>query len=134
MFTGIISRVGLVESVEERDGGRRIALSFAPWERPLEAGESIAINGVCLTATTFAEAGPRTSVDFDVLTETLRVTTLGDLVSGSEVNMERALCMGDPLGWSLSEWSRRRARLSAIGDPGRAGLAYSGGGARGAAQ
>ena len=101
MFTGIITRVGSIESVEERSGGRRIRCSFGSWDRALEAGESIAINGVCLTVTTFAEEAGRASVDFDVLTETLRVTTLGELVAGSEVNMERALCMGEPLGGHL---------------------------------
>ncbi len=93
MFTGIISAVGKIASVEPTSGGARITV-LAP-HLPLEAaqlGESIAVNGVCLTAINFFNQ----SFDADVSAETLRCTVGFEL--GSQVNLERALRVNDRLG------------------------------------
>jgi len=97
MFTGIIQKTGNVVEIADRQGGKRLWLKFAPWERPFEDGESIAVNGVCLTlADRRAE-----EIGFDVLEETLRKTNLGNLTAGGTVNLERALRYGDALGGHL---------------------------------
>ncbi len=69
-------------------------LDAADWNRPLILGESIAVQGVCLTVA----AADERSVAFDVLAETFRRTNLGDKRPGQRVNLERALRAGDPLG------------------------------------
>lgn len=99
MFTGIIQAVGRVAALEPRGGDVRLHLDAAALaervaKARLASGESVAINGVCLTVLE-PEAGRLT---FDVSRETLDRTTLGDLVAGSAVNLEAALCVGDPLG------------------------------------
>lgn len=97
MFTGIIQKTGTVTELLDREGGKRLWLRIVPWELPFDDGESIAVNGVCLTL-----AGRRDGeVGFDVLGETLRKTNLGKLVTGSKVNLERALRYGDALGGHL---------------------------------
>ncbi len=94
MFTGIVQGLGTVKSVKKMAEGS--VLVIAPdfvLEHP-EEGESIAVNGVCLTATTI-------SGDFftaDVSPETLSRSTLGELGPGSRVNLERALRLSDRLG------------------------------------
>ncbi len=98
MFTGIIQKTGVVRSLEPRQGGARLSLDLHPWERPYEAGESIAVNGVCLTIADFLAEG---GLAFDILGETLRKTNLGALAAGSRVNLERALRYGDALGGHL---------------------------------
>ena len=97
MFTGIIQKTGVVSELQEREGGKRLWFATTPWERVYEDGESIAVNGVCLTL------AARRGVDlgFDVLEETLRKTNLGQLQPGSIVNLERALRYGDALGGHL---------------------------------
>lgn len=93
MFTGIIEHLGSVESLERRADGARIVIGVPHFETLLTRGESIAVNGVCLTAL------PLTDVSFaaDVSPETLRLTSLGDLDGGAAVNLERALRAGDRL-------------------------------------
>lgn len=98
MFTGIIQKLGLVRRIEDRQGGKRLHLDIQPWERPFEDGESLAVNGVCLTLAERADSG---SLVFDVLEETLRKTNLGGLTEGKQVNLERALRYGDALGGHL---------------------------------
>lgn len=97
MFTGIIQKTGEVARLEERSGGKRLWLQVSPWERPYTSGESIAVNGVCLT---LAER-EGDLIGFDVLEETLRKTNLGDSGPGKRVNLERALRYGDALGGHL---------------------------------
>jgi riboflavin synthase len=93
MFTGLVEACGTVRSLERRGDQARlsIAIPFAP---ELTAGDSVAINGCCLTAVAVDAAG----AEFDVLMQTLDVTSLGDLREGSPVNLERALRAGDRLG------------------------------------
>ncbi len=94
MFTGIIQRLGVVETVEHGGGQGRLHVRTEPWTPALERGESIAVEGVCLTVT-----GDRKGVvTFDVLKETFDRTNLGSKTAGRRVNLERALRVGDPLG------------------------------------
>ncbi|HNR22863.1 MAG TPA: riboflavin synthase [Steroidobacteraceae bacterium] len=98
MFTGIIQDVGTVRGVTPRGGDTEFV--FAVDRLPLAGvrpGDSIAVNGVCLTAT-------RVGADefaADVSRETLAVTTLAELASGTRVNLEPALRAGDALGGHL---------------------------------
>lgn len=92
MFTGLIEHVGRVERREgNREGDLRIATDLAADLRP---GDSVAVSGVCLTVTS-ADA---TSFEAHVSPETLRVTTLGGLVEGRLVNLERPVRADGRLG------------------------------------
>ena len=93
MFTGIVEECGKVVSSEPNQDGASIRISSS-FGQEVEIGESIAVNGVCLTATRIDSGG---AICFDLLDETLRVTNLGDLEAGSTVNLERALRVGDRL-------------------------------------
>lgn len=93
MFTGIIQRKGIVKRVS-RGAGLVLEIAFEPWERALEKGESVAVDGVCLTVAAFGE----TRFTADVLKETEERSRLGDLIPGEEVNLERALRAGDSMG------------------------------------
>lgn len=93
MFTGLIQKVGTVKRVS-RGAGLVLEFSFDPWTRPLEPGESVAVNGVCLTVV----ACDATRFTADVLRETEARTGLADLVPGEKVNLERALRAGDAMG------------------------------------
>jgi len=78
MFTGIIQAVGKVESLEKLQGDVRLAINIGGLKNNLEVGDSIAVNGVCLTVTDKTKAGFIT----DVSTETLSLTMLGKLQRG----------------------------------------------------
>lgn len=111
MFTGIVQGRGEVLSVQPE--GRRVRLRVALPERsraPIEVGASVALAGVCLT---FVEGGPEDAA-FDVIDETLRLTTLGALAPGDPVNVERAARMSDEIGGHLlSGHVSGRARIVA---------------------
>ncbi|MCW5695499.1 MAG: riboflavin synthase [Bauldia sp.] len=98
MFTGIVTAVGEVASVEAVRDIRRIAIATA---EPVDAalGASISCSGVCLTVTGHLPANRGFTVD--VGPETLRVTTAGDWRAGTRINLERSLRMGDELGGHL---------------------------------
>ena len=93
MFTGLIEDVGRVESVDGGgDGARlRIATKLAG---EIEPGDSVAVNGVCLTATAVDSAGFET----EAMNQTLAVTALGGLEAGARVNLELAMRASDRLG------------------------------------
>jgi riboflavin synthase len=93
MFTGIIMSNGTIESVERLDSGARLRLRAA-FDEPVERGESVAVNGVCLTVIPQSDGALLT----DVSNETLSRTTLGSLGTDTRVNLERALALGDRLG------------------------------------
>lgn len=93
MFTGLVEAVGTVVSLESRGDQARLTLS-APFAAELALGDSVAINGCCLTV---AEISPD-GVCFDLLAQTLRVTSLGGLKAGSKVNLERAMQVGARFG------------------------------------
>lgn len=94
MFTGIVEDVGSLRGYEELAVGRRLWVTTALAVSDFEMGESIAIAGACMTVV--ATDGDAFAVD--VSAESLRRTTLGDLVVGSAVNLERAMQLGDRLG------------------------------------
>ncbi len=93
MFTGLVASVGEVVGLERDADGALLEIA-APIVAELRPGDSIAVNGACLTARD--TDGKRFRAD--VVAETLRRTTLGDLASGSRVNLELALRMSDRLG------------------------------------
>ena len=98
MFTGIIKAQGTISAMEKRGGDVRLSVRSdgLPWSE-YEVGESIAVNGVCLTAVAVHEDG----FDTDVSVETLDVTGLGGLAVGSTVNLEPAISLGERLGGHL---------------------------------
>ena len=98
MFTGIIKAKGSITALERRGGDVRLSIRSEglPFTT-FEVGESIAVNGVCLTAVALRDDG----FDTDVSTETLDVTALGGLNVGSEVNLEPSLALGERLGGHL---------------------------------
>jgi riboflavin synthase len=98
VFTGIVKTRGTVSAIERRGGDVRLSVRAAGL--PLASfavGESIAVNGVCLTCAALSDDG----FDADVSGETLAVTALGRLGVGSEVNLEPALALGERLGGHL---------------------------------
>ncbi|MFN8545434.1 MAG: riboflavin synthase [Candidatus Binatia bacterium] len=94
MFTGIIQAQAQLDDRVDRGGGVRMTFTTPRPLPRLALGESIALNGVCLTVTAFK--GRRFSVD--VSPETLRRTDLGTIAPGDRVNLERSLRMGDRIG------------------------------------
>jgi riboflavin synthase len=98
MFTGIVRALGTVEQIRPQDGSFRLSVRSAdlPW-RDYSIGESICVNGVCLTAVTLHAAG----FDADVSSETMNVTAMGELKAGSRVNLEPSLAVGDRMGGHL---------------------------------
>jgi riboflavin synthase len=94
MFTGLVAGKGTVEAIERADGGGARLRVRTELAAELAGGESIAVNGVCLTA---REPGA-TSFAADLMAETLERSSLGPLSAGDEVNLELPLRAGDPLG------------------------------------
>ncbi len=98
MFTGIVQDVGRVVSRETRGGDVRIVIAFDHLDPfGIHVGDSICVQGCCLTAVELHDR----SFAADVSRETLSLTTLGDLTAGSPVNLEPSLRAGDPLGGHL---------------------------------
>jgi riboflavin synthase len=94
MFTGLVQAMGTVRDATGVRGGRRLRVAEAVLAPELELGESVAVDGACLTVV--ASAGD--AFDFEVGPETLAKTALGQLAPGDRVNLERALRVGDALG------------------------------------
>jgi riboflavin synthase len=96
MFTGLVETTGKILSLEPRGESARLIVEAPSLAPQLTLGESVAVNGCCLTVAAFdAAAG---TFAFDLLMQTLRVTSLGDLSTGSLVNLERAMRLGDRFG------------------------------------
>jgi riboflavin synthase len=98
MFTGIIQSIGQIQRLEPRGGDVRLTIDTG--KLPLAdvaRGDSIAVNGVCLTAVELTGRG----FAADVSRETLALTTLGELTPGGRVNLEKALTLSTPLGGHL---------------------------------
>ena len=93
MFTGLVQELGKVEAVDRDDAGARLRIETA-LAGGLREGDSVCVNGACLTAVAL-DGG---SFAADVMNRTLELTTLGDLHPGARVNLEPALRAGDPLG------------------------------------
>lgn len=94
MFTGIIEEKGILRQVRKGKVSASLRIEASRVITDMKVGDSINTNGVCLTVTSFDRHG----FEVDVMAETLRRTNLGELVPGSEVNLERALRISGRLG------------------------------------
>lgn len=97
MFTGLVADVGKLSSLRRSGENWTVTITTSFDTATIELGESIAVDGACLTVTKISAA----SFDIDASPETLRKTTLGDRKTGDAVHLERALRMGDRLGGHL---------------------------------
>ena len=93
MFTGIVEEIGKITSAQPR----KLVISAREVLQEMEVGGSIAVNGVCLTVTSFND----NSFSVDIMVETLKRTNLGLLGAEDKVNLERPLMLGKPLGGHL---------------------------------
>ena len=94
MFTGIVEEIGRITNVKKSSKSSILTIKASKVLEGSQIGDSISCNGVCLTITNMQEG----SYDCDVMAETLRRSNLGDLKSGDQVNLERALAVGSRLG------------------------------------
>jgi riboflavin synthase len=96
MFTGIVQGIATVGAVVDQPGLRSFTLQFAPgFAAGLAIGASVAVDGVCLTVTRLRQDD---AADFDVMQQSLALTTLGELAVGSRINVERAARDGAEIG------------------------------------
>jgi riboflavin synthase alpha subunit len=94
VFTGIVRELGRVEAIERADQGVRLRVQAPRTAAGVSPGDSVSVNGVCLTVTENGDG----VLSFDAVPETLRRSTLGRLEEGGNVNVEPALEAGDPVG------------------------------------
>lgn len=94
MFTGIIEELGTVGQMDRRPDSIKLTIQARKVLEGTQLGDSIAVNGVCLTVTSMTDS----SFTADVMHETMRRSSLSDIKSGSEVNLERAMQVGGRLG------------------------------------
>ena len=116
MFTGIVQGQATVDSITDRPGLRSFRLQFPPgFAAGLQVGASVACDGVCLTVTALhGEDG----ADFDVMQQSLGLTTLGSLREGSRINVERAARDGAEIGGHpLSGHIDFKAELASVQQP-----------------
>lgn len=97
MFTGIIQTIGTVSGLDKKGSETRLRISPRQMLKSLSLGESIAVNGVCLTVEDFGQDWFYAYAS----SQTMSITNLGGLGYGSDVNLERALSLGDRLGGHL---------------------------------
>jgi riboflavin synthase len=97
MFTGIIEEMGSVKALRHEAGATRLAVSASRVLGGTAPGDSICVNGVCLTVVNMDKSG----FSADVAVETLKVTNLGELKTGAKVNLERALQLSARIGGHL---------------------------------
>ncbi len=93
MFTGLVENIGRVRAITPIGEGARYTIDI-PFAGELASGDSVAVNGCCLTVDRMSGQ----AVEFDLLTQTLRVTSLGQLTVGSICNLERAMGSGGRFG------------------------------------
>ena len=117
MFTGLVETTGTLAGRIRRDGGWRIAVSASfPAADPPVLGESVAVQGVCLTVDGLSKSG----FECDLLDETIRRTTLGALPAGARVNLERAMKAGGRFGGHIVQGHvDRTGTVAAIEPAGR---------------
>lgn len=125
MFTGIIQRLGLVESIETKSDFAVLSIDLFDLSERIEFGDSVCVNGVCLTVVSTDES----KVGFEVMGVTLKNTNLGELVAGSTVNLELPMTLEDFVGGhlvqghidesseivdieQLTQWKRMRIAMS----------------------
>lgn len=115
MFTGIVQGLARVAAVTDRSGLRTLRLAFpAGFDAGLQIGASVAVDGTCLTVTALHDG----AADFDVMQQTLSMTTLGALGESSVVNVERSARQGDEVGGHLlSGHIDFKATLAEIREP-----------------
>ena len=101
MFTGLVTDVGWVRSVEDSNGLRRVKVESAYPVSALQMGASVQHSGVCLTLVEFGERPGGSWWVVEAIPETLSRTTLGRWIAGSRVNLELSLKLGDELGGHL---------------------------------
>lgn len=94
MFTGLVQKMGTIKRMTRVTGGWSLEITCEQWPDPLELGESIAVQGACLTVTGITA----NSFTADLLDETMNRTALQELGGGAQVNLERALTLSDRLG------------------------------------
>jgi riboflavin synthase len=99
MFTGLVECRGVVAEFVPQSPGCRLVIGQVPWAGEAALGDSVAVNGCCLTV---VEVGPQT-LAFEAGPETLARTNLGALERGSPANLERSLRIGDRLGGHCHE-------------------------------
>ncbi|MCE7973640.1 MAG: riboflavin synthase [Leptolyngbya sp. PLA1] len=118
MFTGIVQTTGLVRSASPAPGGMRLVVDTLGWAHRPGLGDSIAVNGCCLTVAAFEDAG----LAFDVVPETIRKTTLGSWRAGRRVNLEHAATVATLLGGHLVQGHvDGRGRVCRSGQSGEGG-------------
>ena len=93
MFTGLVEKTGSVSILQATENGAKIIIDI-PFSEELSIGDSVAVNGCCLTVSTIDEE----KASFDLLAQTLKVTALKELKPGMIVNLERALIAGHRIG------------------------------------
>lgn len=94
MFTGIVEGLGKIVKFEKKTGNRssaKMKISLGKFAKGLHVGDSVAIDGVCLTAINIS----RDIAEFEMIEETIKKTSLGSLARGDKVNVERSLRVGD---------------------------------------
>ena len=94
MFTGLIQAVGRVTVIEHQESSARLVISSADIAQQISQGDSVSVNGVCLTVVSF----DKSQFAVDVMVQTLKLTTTGSLEIGSDVNLELATRTADRLG------------------------------------
>lgn len=92
MFTGLIEEIGEVKAIRESARSIKLGIRASKIMKNISLGDSISVNGVCLTITSIKDG------EFDVMPETKKVTSLKNLKIGTKVNLERALALGDRFG------------------------------------
>jgi riboflavin synthase len=99
VFTGIVEELGRVDAIDHHDQHARLWIACDTVLEDVRLGDSIAVNGCCLTVDEVEQwAGRTRRWAADLMAETLRATALGDLQAGDPVDLERALAAGDRLG------------------------------------
>lgn len=91
MFTGLIEQTAEVAGIQRQSASIRLTLTTRNFKSPPKIGDSIAVNGCCLTLVEKSRVASRLRLEFDLLEETWRLTNFQDLSTGSTVNLERAL-------------------------------------------
>jgi riboflavin synthase len=101
MFTGIVEELGTVAAVEDQGDARRLTVRARIALDGTSRGDSIAVNGCCLTVAEISEQGGGDTWSADVMQETLDMTSLAELAAGDVVNLERAMTADQRLGGHL---------------------------------
>jgi riboflavin synthase len=104
MFTGLVQHAGVLTAIEPSGDGRQLVVDARGWSHTPRHGESISVSGCCLTLATHQPAGASGlagSMAFDVVPQSLALTTLGEKRVGDRVNLERSLTATDLMGGHL---------------------------------